>query len=154
MKESIGGTSLFIIVISFILLFTGIMCLTINHSKAFSVKDDIITMIENNEGIDLNNNSDELGTILSEAGYRTTGDCPYNDDDKYTSYQRDGSMTTGNNEGSVCIEKIDAIGNTEFGDSCYYRVIVFFQLDIPILNSIFNFNLKGDTKIVHGNDCK
>ena len=46
MKEAIGGVSLFQIVILFLLLFTGVMCLTINHSKAFGVKDEIINIIE------------------------------------------------------------------------------------------------------------
>ena len=41
MKESIGGTALFQITIVFLLLFTGVMCITINHSKAFAVKDEI-----------------------------------------------------------------------------------------------------------------
>ena len=46
MKEAIGGVSLFQIVILFLLLFTGVMCLTINHSKAFGVKDEIINILE------------------------------------------------------------------------------------------------------------
>ena len=46
MKEAIGGVSLFQIVIVFLLLFTGVMCLTINHSKAFGVKDEIINIIQ------------------------------------------------------------------------------------------------------------
>ena len=46
MKEAMGGISIFQIVIVFLLLFTGVMCMTINHSKAFGVKDEIINIIE------------------------------------------------------------------------------------------------------------
>ena len=49
MREAIGGTWLFQIVIVFILLFTGFMCLTINRSKAFNVKDQIIQTIQINQ---------------------------------------------------------------------------------------------------------
>ena len=51
MREAIGGTWLFQIVIVFILLFTGFLCLSINRSKAFNVKDQIIQTIQSYNGI-------------------------------------------------------------------------------------------------------
>ena len=51
MREAIGGTWIFQIVIFFILLFTGYMCMSINHSKAFNVKNTIIKEIERAEGV-------------------------------------------------------------------------------------------------------
>ena len=65
MKEAIGGTWLFQIVIAFILLFTGFMCLTINRSKAFNVKDQIIQSIQSYNGIDLGSEYKE-----GKTGYR------------------------------------------------------------------------------------
>ena len=70
MKEAMGGVPLFEIVVVFILLFTGIMCLTINHSKAFAVKDEIINIIETNttqysaEGILSDNVTKEIAEQL------------------------------------------------------------------------------------------
>ena len=64
MREAIGGISIFQIVILFILLFTGVMCLTINHSKAFGVKDEIITIIEN-EPLGSNNNTSSFAQNFS-----------------------------------------------------------------------------------------
>ena len=46
MREAIGGTWLFNLVIFFVLLFAGYMCLSINYSKAFGVKDKIINELE------------------------------------------------------------------------------------------------------------
>ena len=83
MKEAIGGISLFQIVIVFLLLFTAIMCLTINHSKAFAVKDEIINIIETHSfsssgrNYELSQNIiDEIVEKLNESGYRITGNCP------------------------------------------------------------------------------
>ena len=45
MKEAIGGVSIFQLAVIFLLIFTAIMCLTINHSKAFGVKDEVINLI-------------------------------------------------------------------------------------------------------------
>ena len=50
MREAIGGSWLFNIVIFFVILFTGYMCLSINHTKAFNVKDDIVKY-QNEKGI-------------------------------------------------------------------------------------------------------
>ena len=59
MREAIGGTWLFNLVIFFVLLFAGYMCLSINYSKAFNVKDKIINEIERNGGI-LNFSNSEI----------------------------------------------------------------------------------------------
>ena len=44
MRETMSITAIFQIFILFILLFTAIMCLTINNSNAFGVKDSIINV--------------------------------------------------------------------------------------------------------------
>ena len=41
MREGIGGIQLFLIVVILILVFAGIMSLTINHSNAFAVKETV-----------------------------------------------------------------------------------------------------------------
>ena len=81
MREAIGGTAIFQIVIFFILLFTGFMCLSINHSKAFNVKNMIINTLERKEKIDLSNTENdeaikEIVSYLKKHSYRTTGICP------------------------------------------------------------------------------
>lgn len=167
MKEAIGGVSLFQIVVLFVLLFTGIMCLTINHSKAFAVKDEIITIIQN-EGLTNAGTDYELGTntikkiadYLSEAGYRITGDCPSG----YTTYNRDGSIAS-NGEGAFCIKsnnvvtdafKKDALSKCtdcvvaegDYPTMVYYDVVLFYQLEIPVINNLTNFKVYGSTKVL------
>ena len=63
MKEAIGGTWLFQIVIVFILLFAGYMCLSINHSKAFSIKSEIIESLSRHGEVD----KEEISDILHKA---------------------------------------------------------------------------------------
>ena len=50
MRESIGGTWLTGIVITFLALFAGFLAYSISYTKAFRVKDNIIQIIEQNEG--------------------------------------------------------------------------------------------------------
>ncbi len=147
MREAIGGTWIFQIVIFFVLLFTGYMCLTINHTKAFNVKDTIVKEIERQEGVALNNpDSDEgiqkIVDYLKSASYRTTGKCP----NGYNGYNRDGHIDSRNS--AFCIGKQNVHSGSDMPDMAYYRVIVFYQLDLPIFRSVFNFKVSGDTKII------
>lgn len=158
MREAIGGTWLFNLVIFFVLLFTGYMCLSINYSKAFSVKDKIITEIERNGGIsNISSNKDEtiqgITNYLREVGYRTTGEC------KGYKYgcDRDGVCTT-NPKGTnyaYCLSEKKASDNFknpqpgEFVYVSYYKVKVFYQLDLPVIRQMFNFSIKGDTKTLY-----
>lgn len=171
MREAIGGISIFQIVIFFILLFTGVMCLTINHSKAFGVKDEIITIIENEPLGDTNTDAsfglsdstmEKIATHLKDYGYRITGKCP----DGYDGYNRNGELT--NNDAAFCIRanKVEDKFYDDARDKCsnnkcvvttgdyptmvYYDVVLFFQLDIPFIKEIFNFNLYGSTKTLFG----
>jgi len=163
-REAIGGTWLFQIVIFFVLLFTGYMCLSINHSKAFNVKNTIIKTIERKEGVDLSKPQDdpaikEIVDYLEKAAYRTTGNCPAG----YTGIDRNGNLDKYNS--AFCIKK-QSIYDTgeseyelswidedkEFPDQSYYRVVVFYQLDLPIFNEVFNFKVTGDTRIVNRNN--
>ena len=160
MREAIGGNWLFNIVIFFVILFTGYLCLSINHTKAFSVKDDIIKIIERNDGFDnLNNvNSDNDKAIinnivrsLQEFGYRTTSVCPKADGGPiWYGFDREGRRDTSNRNSAFCIREIDGSkGSIDLADPVYYQVVVFYQLDLPIFNNLFGFTVKGDTRLLY-----
>ena len=171
MKEAIGGLSLFQIVIILLLVFAGIMCLTINHSKAFGVKDEIINIIEkDNVSLSASNELSD-GTLskvaeyLQEAGYRITGECP---SDKWVAYDRNGNRLSNNRNAAFCIRSVDvskqykddAIAKCgqdkceetgeEFPKMVYYEITLFYQLDIPVIKSVFNLKLNGSTKVLFG----
>lgn len=148
MREAIGGTWLFQIVIVFVLLFTGFMCLSINHSKAFNVKDNIIKSIEREKGVNLSSpESDKaiqsIVKYLQEASYRTTGKCP----EGYSGYNRDGKLDS--RHSAFCIAEVTTAKDATLPPKNYYRVVVFYQLDLPIFNEAFNFSVSGDTKIMY-----
>lgn len=164
MREAIGGTWLFQIVILFILLFTGFMCLSINHSKAFKVQSSIIDIIERHNGVDLTKSpsSDEtlkdIVDLLKKTSYRTTGKCPTeklvnNTRISYQGFTRDGNQS-GGSDIAFCIAKVETTSfysvpiPQELPNMPYYRVVVFYQLDLPIFNDLFNFRLTGDTKVL------
>lgn len=168
MKEALSVTTIFQIVILFILLFTAIMALTINNSNAFGMKDEIISYIEANNGNYLNEDksglNEELVEKLANASYRTTGKCEDGEDTK--GYSRTGEELTSNENASICIKKIkatdevdkflseelnDMVATDDFVKGTYYQITVFFQLDLPVVKQIYNFQSKGETKIIYQN---
>ena len=56
MREAIGGTWLFGLVITFIVFFASFLAISINYSKAFNVKNNIVDLISKYEG----NNCNEI----------------------------------------------------------------------------------------------
>ena len=160
MRESIGILSLTNIVIFFILVFTGYLCITLNQTKAYNVKNQVISIIQKNGGINQEAVT-EIQEYMSEVGYRSTGKCDSEDISSVTNYaitQREGLQINGQ-KGMICIARHnlpDATG--QFPKAAYYDIKVFFALDMPIINSVFNFNLKGSTRMVYcpkeyGGDC-
>ena len=157
MREAIGGTWLFNIVIFFVILFTGYLCLSINHTKAFNVKDDIVKIIERDGGfVKLNDaNASNNSTIkkivesLQEFGYRSTNACPNADGGQiWYGFDREGNRDANNNNSAFCIREVLSRSGDGL-DVAYYQVVVFYQLDLPIFNSLFGFEVKGDTKLLY-----
>ncbi len=158
MREAIGGSWLFNIVIFFVILFTGYLCLSINHTKAFNVKDDVVKIIERYNGFsdELNNinatNDDAIKEIvnsLQEFGYRNSSSCPNDGGPVWYGFDREGRRDTGNNNSAFCIREVNGATGAGLPKNVYYQVVVFYQLDLPIFNNLFAFNLKGDTKLIY-----
>lgn len=167
MRESIGGTALFQITIVFLLLFTGVMCITINHSKAFAVKDEILDMIQNspnaydNEGNITNDLIEDITEYISNSGYRITNQCPSG----FTGYTRNGNVTSGR-DASICIRSVNVAENytkdlakicngecsyvsDDLPNMYYFDIVLFYQIDAPIIENVFNLYVKSSSKIIY-----
>lgn len=172
MKEAIGGVSIFQIVIVLILIFTAIMCLTINHSKAFGVKDEIINIIENgsaNRTHTLSSGTiEEIRDYLIKSGYRITGSCPDSSllDSPWIGYNVYLNKAT-NNNANFCFRPVDVedayykdlnkkcnnsnnctITSGSYPAMVYYEIALFYQLDVPIIGNAMNLRMYGSTKVL------
>lgn len=130
MKAALGGgflLNIVVVIVSIVmLLFVGVLA----YSKASKIKNRIIETIENNNGYN-QNTIDILNEDLKQAGYVTTRDpsyCPGNLNT--TSYK-------------YCVtEPI----NSQNGK--YYKVITYVHFDFPVIGSVLNIPVKGETKIL------
>lgn len=154
MREAIGSYFLTTIFIIFIVLFTGYMCLSINMNKAYKVKNEIINIIQKNNGLDESTLA-QIQDFMTRIGYRTNGNC--NDMEGAYAFGISGSSTNSNKPVFCAKQMVTEYGFSEndltkgyskvqFPKAAYYQIKVFFSIDLPIVKEFFTFGLKGSTK--------
>lgn len=155
MKESIGATWIFAICLTFIILFTAYVAISVNYAKAFRIKSHIVSEIEENEGLGGGDISQELETYLVAQGYATYGECePYIEvEDQTTDWQlRECLMSNPSGKCGACIYRREvSTGNDDIEASrVYYRVRTFFNFDLPVVNVLIpEIKVSGDTQYIY-----
>ena len=142
MRESIGGAWLLGIVMTFIVLFASFLAVSINYSKAFKVKNNVVDLIEKHEGM-TEKTVDAIWDYLYTEGYILKDKCKSG----YKGFDRDGSVGS-SEEALYCVKKNTIAADTSL-EKAYYSVEVFFRLDIPMLGNIFTFSVSGETMSIY-----
>ncbi len=146
MRQAIGTTWIMQLVIIFMLIFVAFLALTINYTKAFKIKNELITFIEKNEGVSEREGGtlDLIDNYLLYNNYGVAGTCPegsYGIDNLQSPVLKD---TSNGGRYYYCIEKIPTAGTSTF-NRARYRVTVFFHFSLPIIGDIFTFSVDGET---------
>ena len=149
MRETVGTTWIFQLVIIFILIFSSYLAIMTNYSKAFKSKNEVVSIIEKYEGL-TSGNLKGIGIInnyLSASGYHNKGACEpgyygavslSNSSASAFEYVGNGS----NKKYYYCVQKVTFTGVTV---KSYYNVVLFFNLDLPVLGNLFTFRANGST---------
>ncbi len=164
MKESIGGTWLFGIVLTFVVLFTTFISLSTNYSRCFKIKDEIVTTIEHYNGVN-KNSIKRINEYLSGIGYSSTANCPTDDSNCWYGFKIGSNTNMGRKNVNYCISKHTITKPADVDEStgvvtningpighprsAYYQVAVFFKLNWPIISSIFSIEISGETSIIY-----
>ena len=153
MKHTISGTWVFMLVILFTLIFAAYIALTINYSRSFKVKNEILSLIEKNEGL-TDNGVKLINGYLSQSGYKTLGNChiiaetvTYGaktidpDADVSTVFEK---VVDPGKKYYYCVNKYTNY-HTYFKTRAYYKVNLFFRFDVPVLGDLHTFDVEGQT---------
>ena len=146
MRDAFGGVANLVIIVVFLVLVSGYLAFNVNYTKAFRVKNKIISTFEQYEGqcsISATNKCHtEILEYMNSLGY----DAPNFDltDDGYT---------CGN---GYCYKQIDITTDsststtTDTKRKAYFKIVTQINIDIPIINKIMPglkiFQVSGDTK--------
>lgn len=139
MRDSVGGTFMIYVFIIFLAVYITFVAVAFNYARAFRVKNKVIDIIEQSEGIgDYRNTSDtamvQINEYLGQVSYIVNGI----DDDKCSGYEYV------NSERGYCIHKYSVTNNGIISN--YYKVKTFIRLEIPFMNIGFTIPVKGETR--------
>lgn len=147
MKEVSGSMWTFQMIIIFIFIFTCFLSLVLSYSKAYTIKNRMLTIIEKYEGL-TTESGEIISNFASEHSYKTTGKCP---SDYYGASDIYGDVTFSESEENqkyyFCFQE-----QTAANDQKYYNVIVFYKFNLPFIGEIATYKIEGETKTFIGND--
>lgn len=148
MREAVGSTFLFKIMIVFIFFFASFLAIAINYSQAFRIKNQIINFIEQYEGMD-NNNVNRITEYVTESGYyRDNINCECNSF-TCTDYEINSNSDRNPNGASVGTAKGVCVRRLQNdNDDTYYRVTTYVKFNLPLVGEFLTLPVKGETKII------
>ena len=142
MRDSVGGTFMIYVLLIFLAVYITFVAVAYNYARAFRVKNKVIDIIEQNEGIaDYNNTGSVMGditTYLNQVSYKVNGIDSSTDACSGYDYI--------NEERGYCITRIATTSDLEGITASYYKVVTFVHLEIPFLNLGFTIPVKGETR--------
>ena len=158
MRDAIGGVLIIEIIIVFLLVINSYLAFSVNYTKAFRVKNRIISIIENYEGLTEGEEGSkrEIEKMMIENHYSI--------DKAYTDRcsTLDGAKTyhkVDNSVGGFCAYIVPTSESgqglaSETYKGTVYSIAVFVNIDLPVLNKIFPylsniFAIKGETKTIY-----
>ncbi len=138
MRDAIGGVVNLVIIVVFLLIVSGYLAFNVNYTKAFRVKNKIITTYEQYGGNCGGTTACEniIVQYMQRLGYDQNNGIGKNPPDKSTCQH------------GYCYEEV-IVKNNEI-TKVYYRITTQITIDIPIIKNIMSqnnvFRITGDTK--------
>ena len=123
------------------MFFASFLAISINYSKAFNVKNNVVDLVSKYEGNNCNARN-KISEYLRTTGYLVAGNC----DLGYKGYDLKGNPVY-SGKSYYCI-KTESTGTDTSIEKKYYRIEIFFKVDLPILGNITSLNIKGDTEYI------
>lgn len=145
MQDAFGGILNITIVAVFMILVSGILAMTVNYTRAFRMKNYVISTIEQYEGSGCGCNDNNSGSIGSSCRKKIEGHA------KSLGYSPKNITCNANQkavDGFFCCEM------KKSGKEAVYSVSTQIDIDFPIINRIMSapfFRVTGDTRSVRTN---
>ena len=141
MREAFGGAFTIKLMLIFLDIYIDFIAVSLNYAKAFRVKNRVIDIIEQNEGIDSYDDTKEgsvignINSYLNTVGYYVNlANIKNNNTENINCYDR-----------GYCIEETTA-PVTDGITSKYYKVTTYININFPFFKLNFNIPITGETR--------
>lgn len=149
MRDAFGGAFSIRLMLIFLMLYVSFICVAINYARAFRVKNRIINIIEQNEGVDPRGNTDEqIKAALREAGY-------YVDESEVERVKCDSCTFNSPGYSYKKIKSADFVpeGSSSRSYDAYYYVETYMIFRLPVIDTFLGINfpiaVKGETRVMN-----
>lgn len=148
MQDAFGGIVNIVLIAFFLIIAEGILGMAVNYSKAFKMKNLVISSFEKYETAGCFNKTGSCYKAIEEGskriGYSPSDlKCPGNTAE--LQYQLV--------DGMYCYAKIKSSNEKiHANEKSSYRVITQVDINIPIIKNVFGFSffqVKGDTRLIN-----
>lgn len=163
MRDAMGGSVVIVIIVFFIVAVSAYLAFNVNYTKAFRMKNKIISYYEEYKGDCYNVGStchrkikkyaDEIGYDPADLNCDSLGKCTGSRGRTKDCYKEIGRL--------YCVKKVEKnklddptlyVHDDTGGSSFYYKIVTKIDIKIPILNNVFGklqvFQITGDTKVI------
>lgn len=140
MRDAVGGSFMIKLLLVFLAVYVIFIAIAINYAKAFKVKNKVLDIIEQNEGIgDYDNTSDPAMIQIDEY----MNNIHYGVNTSSVAGKCSGYEYVNETRG-YCITEIK--NNDLEIQASYYKVTTFVTIDIPLVNLSFTVPIRGETR--------
>ncbi len=174
MKTGIASIWIVSLIIIFIFIFSAYIAITVDYSKSFALKNEVLNIIEKNKGmtdkvggerkVSTVNPPKEMivgaGTIqtinmyLAAHNYDATGSCP-DDGNKWYGMKNLEYFSAGNWEEArkgepyyYCFSKFNTGRDSQY-KTIYYKVRFFYKFEIPVISEFLAVKVEGMTDEIY-----
>lgn len=143
MREAFGGAFMIKLMLIFLAIYIAFIAVALNYAKAFRVKNKIIDIIEQSEGIKQSDYIDtkegsvigDINTYLNSVSYYVN----------ITNIKNKNTEGVHCYENGYCIEEYTGPVNDRV-TSKYYKVTTYININFPFFNLNFNIPITGETR--------
>lgn len=139
MRDAFGGAFSIKLMMIFLVLYVCFICVALNYSRAFRVKNRIINIIEQYEGFDFTNEKNDVNKAIDDY-LATTGYLINPEIKQYLAEEGASSCNQLYGRG-YCVYKT-------YPNQNYYEVETYMVFTLPIVNVKFPVTIKGETRII------
>ena len=148
MRDAIGQVFALQVILIFVMLINGYMAYSVNYARAFRVKNHIVNIIEQYEGVNNQYALEEIEDYVAKMNYDV-------DNQQLAKFYND-------NPGAVCSfatgwccvpHEVSSTGADEDKNGVYYTVVTFVSIDIPVVKNILGLGsflqVVGETRTIY-----
>jgi len=149
MKQAVGTTTVFKLVLAFTLLFSAFLAVAITYNKAYKLKNETISILEKYEGVN-KKSLKIINNYLHNSGYNTRGSCDVGEYGVKDLNKEAYELAKNNERYYYCINYYCTTRSCKVNgnEDIFYKVKLFFDFNLPFFGELTTFKITGDTKAI------